>query len=126
MQVESLHHVSILVTDLERAKEFYGGVLGLTETKRPPFNFPGAWYQIGAGQIHLIVYPEKAPERDGIDSKDTHVALRVDDYDAAVERLKRHNVEVKENPDSLTGWPQMYCEDPDGNIIELNAAERRR
>lgn len=125
MKVESLHHVSVLVTDLERAKAFYGGVLGLVETKRPPFDFPGAWYQIGDGQIHLIAYPAKAPERDGIDTADTHIALRVDDYDKAVERLKAHDVEVAERPNSLTGWPQVYCEDPDGNIIELNAERRR-
>ena len=122
MRIESLHHASLLVTDLERAKAFYGGVLGLEETERPPFNFPGAWYRVGDGQIHLIVYPEKAPVPDGIDTRNAHIALRVDDYWGAVKRLKQHGVAVVERPDSITGWPQAYCADPDGNIIELNAA----
>ena len=29
--IESLHHVAVCVTDIARAKQFYGGVLGLTE-----------------------------------------------------------------------------------------------
>lgn len=125
MRVESLHHVSVLVTDLERSKAFYGGILGLEETQRPPFDFPGAWYQMGTGQIHLIVRPEKAPKPAGVDPSAAHLALRVDDYDRTVEHLKAHGIEVKERPDSITGWPQVYCADPDGNIIELNAAGRR-
>ena len=37
--IESLHHIGITVTDLARAKAFYGGVLGLRELPRPPFDF---------------------------------------------------------------------------------------
>ena len=45
--IESLHHIGICVTDLARAKAFYSGVLGLREIPRPPFDFGGAWYQVG-------------------------------------------------------------------------------
>jgi glyoxylase I family protein len=41
--VESLHHLSVSVTELERAKRFYREVLGLREVERPAFDFPGAW-----------------------------------------------------------------------------------
>ena len=37
--IESLHHVSVTVTDLARARQFYGDVLGLRELPRPPFDF---------------------------------------------------------------------------------------
>ena len=33
--IDSLHHLGICVTDLTRAKQFYGGVLGLRELPRP-------------------------------------------------------------------------------------------
>jgi len=56
--IEALHHVSIPVADLERAKQFYNEILGLTEITRPPFDFPGAWYQEGDRQLHLIVHDE--------------------------------------------------------------------
>jgi glyoxylase I family protein len=51
IQVETLHHVSISVTDLDQARHFYGDLLGLSEIPRPPFDFPGAWYQLG--EIYL-------------------------------------------------------------------------
>lgn len=40
-------HVSVTVTDLDKAKAFYGDVLGLKEIPRPDFRFPGVWYSLG-------------------------------------------------------------------------------
>jgi len=120
---ESLHHVAVCVTDLARAKKFYEEVLGLTEVPRPPFDFGGAWYQLGVGQLHLIVHPPTLTMRRTaeIDAKDGHLALRVASYQAAVEHLKRLGIERLERPQNLTPWPQIYVTDPDGNVIELNA-----
>ena len=120
--VTSLHHVSISVTDLERAREFYGSVLGLPECERPPFDFPGAWYELGDRQLHLIVH---APTRTlrgttEIEPRDAHFALRVDDYDAMLEHLRAHGVDVVASPQNVTPWAQMYVTDPDGNVVELN------
>jgi len=46
-------HTAILVTDLEKAVNFYENVLGLTRIDRP-FQYDGVWYQVGDYQIHLI------------------------------------------------------------------------
>ena len=120
--VMDLHHVSISVTDLERARHFYGTVLGLAECVRPPFDFPGAWYELGDRQLHVIVH---APTRTlrgttEIQPRDAHFALRVDDYDATVTHLRAHGVDVLESPRNVTPWAQMYVTDPDGNVVELN------
>ena len=40
----ALHHVSLVVTDLEKSLPFYRDVFELTEIERPPFPFPGAWF----------------------------------------------------------------------------------
>lgn len=121
--IESVHHVALCVTDLERAKRFYGGVLGLTEIERPPFDFGGAWYQLGDGQLHLIVHgPAKTLRgtRD-IDSRDSHVAIRVSSYRQTLEHLKAHGIECLASPRNLTPWAQIYVTDPDGHVIEFNA-----
>lgn len=57
IKYKCLHHVSLTVTDLERAKKFYSKTLCLKEIQRPDFDFPGAWYEIEGHQLHLIVAP---------------------------------------------------------------------
>ncbi|HKE82578.1 MAG TPA: VOC family protein [Vicinamibacterales bacterium] len=121
--IESFHHVAVCVTDLARAKAFYGGVLGLTELPRPPFDFGGAWYQLGDRQLHLIVHPPTLTMRRTmeIDAKDGHLAIRVASYQQALDHLRRHGIECLDRPRNLTPWPQIYVCDPDGNVIEFNA-----
>ena len=131
--IESLHHVSIPVADLERSKQFYHEVLGLTEIERPPFDFPGAWYQLGDRQLHLIVH-DKSTFRQGkaADSRDIHFAIRVNSYRKTREYLRSKGFhpettdefkKMKESPHSTAGWPQLYIMDPDRNVIELNAEQ---
>ena len=120
---EALHHVALSVTDMERATWFYTTVLGLEEIARPPFDFGGAWYQLGDRQLHLIVHPPTRTLRgtSAIGPREGHLALRVRDRDEVLERLTRHGVPYLDLPDNLTPWAQIYCCDPDGNILEFNA-----
>ncbi|RWZ54442.1 glyoxalase [Halobacillus fulvus] len=120
---EGIHHVSLLVTDIERSKHFYGEVLGFEESNdRPDFGFPGAWYQIGNTQIHLIVHEEGKTLRGTteIDSRDGHFAIRVQDMDAFLEHIESHNIEILNKPENKTEWHQVFISDPDGNLIEFN------
>jgi glyoxylase I family protein len=140
MKIQSIHHVSLTVTDLERSRAFYREVIGLPEITRPPFNFPGAWFQLGEHQqLHLIdgmAAANKNPTfRTGkpLDSRDSHFAIRVSDYWATVEFLRsrgyREDVPLDDsmrlivNPRATAGFPQMYILDPDRHVIEINAAE---
>lgn len=120
--IESLHHVAICVTDLARAKQFYSGVLGLRELPRPPFDFGGAWYELGDRTLHLIVHPPTRTLRRTreIDSRDGHLAVRVRSYDETLQHLRRHGIECLESPRNLTPWAQIYVTDPDGHVIEFN------
>ncbi len=122
--VETLHHVSISVLDLDRAKRFYHEILGLPEVERPPFDFPGAWYGVGDRQLHLIVHPGTRTLRGTtkVDSRDGHFALRAQSYRQTLRHLQQHGVPCRERPHNLTAWPQLYVTDPDGNVIELNFA----
>lgn len=121
--IETLHHVSITVTDLERARRFYDGVLGLDEIERPAFDFPGAWYRLGDRQLHLIVHLPTRTLRGTteIDSRDGHFALRVRSYRETRAHLEAAGVTFHDRPRNRTPWPQIYVSDPDGNLIELNA-----
>src|SRR4028119_1943628 len=67
LTVERLDHVSIIVTDVDRARAFYAGVLGLAEVPRPAsFDFPGAWVRVGPGGVHLLGARERADARPSV------------------------------------------------------------
>jgi catechol 2,3-dioxygenase-like lactoylglutathione lyase family enzyme len=133
MQIEIIHHVSLTVTDLERSRTFYRDVLGLSEIARPPFPFAGAWFGIGERQhLHLIVH-EGATFRGtrGIDTRDSHFAVRVGSYRQAVEFLRGKGyredggesdlMSMRLQPHATAGFPQIYILDPDRHVIEINA-----
>ncbi len=122
----SLHHVSLTVTDLDQAKAFYGDILCLNEIPRPDFDFPGAWYEIEKQQLHLIVDPSSQTIREDkhLSSREGHFALRVENYTDALTWLKEKEVEVLEKPHSKSGFAQIFCADPDGNLIELNVEQK--
>lgn len=135
LAIETLHHVSLPVTDIERSRRFYREVLGLSEIARPPFDFPGAWFSLGnAGQqLHLIAGGTSTPTFRGaksVDSRDIHFAVRVASFAAARRALESlgyaedaadAGLRMKLNPRATAGFPQIYILDPDHNVIEINA-----
>ena len=126
MKVMDMHHVSLSVKDIEEAKHFYGNLLGFPEIKRPAFDFPGAWYQVGNSQLHLIENKQAETLRNNnkIDSRDGHFAVRVKDYYQTVGFLKDQGIDVIEKPHSKSGFAQIFCMDPSKNLIEFNVDQK--
>ena len=131
MDIRQLHHVSIPVTDPARSIAFYRDVLGLRQIERPPFEFGGAWFAVGDGQLHLIQHPDATFRGEKkVDSRDTHFAIRVATFRDALERLEAHGYHEKADddlkrmrvrPDPTAGFPQIHLLDPDRNVVEINA-----
>jgi glyoxylase I family protein len=131
LEIETLHHVAVPVSDLARAKAFYTDVLCLKEILRPAFSFDGAWYAVGDRQLHLIVSSNPTfREGKGIHTQDGHCAIRVRSYRRALAHLESKGCRISNdepgrsmrvNINSLTGFPQIHVLDPDRNVIEINA-----
>lgn len=119
MALLSIHHISVVVADTQRAVDFYHGVLGLAVCNdRPDLGFAGAWLKIGTQQIHLLEVdnPDPVTGRPEHGGRDRHLAMSVDDLDEIEMRLNELGVEVSH---SRSGRAALFCRDPDGNGVEL-------
>ncbi|WP_295542566.1 VOC family protein [uncultured Thiohalocapsa sp.] len=117
--VNALHHVSLLVTDTERALGFYRDLLDLpVSAERPSLGFAGAWLDIGPQQIHLLELPNPDPvtDRPAHGGRDRHVALLVHDLDTIAARLRAADIPFTV---SRSGRRALFCRDPDANAVEL-------
>ena len=147
MTIAGLHHVTLLVDDVDKAAWFYGEILEMEAKPRPDFDFPGLFYRCGQQEVHLIVTPRLPPQGDlklrfGDGSEGgrryihRHAAFITRGFAAVKQRLQTNGVEILLDPaqvdmdDSLTqhliaGWMRMYgqvpmfCLDPFGNLLEL-------
>jgi glyoxylase I family protein len=117
MQITQSLHSAIVVTDLERSEHFYSQVLGLSKINRS-LKYPGAWYQVGNYQIHLIaastVPTDSQNEKWG---RNPHIAFAVADLEQAKQELLSHNYPIQA---SASGRPAIFIKDPDGNVIEMS------
>ena len=125
---ERLQHCGLIVADLDASRRFYGGALGLEEVPRPHnFRFEGAWFQVGGDQLHLLVESETTSRAGGTDPGPSatvglanHIAIEIDDLDAARARLDEHGVPLIGGPMPRgDGYDQVFLRDPDGYVIEL-------
>jgi catechol 2,3-dioxygenase-like lactoylglutathione lyase family enzyme len=115
--VERTDFITVPITDVDRAKQFYGETLGLPEIEHPEQGFPE--YQLGENVSLYLLDLEKiggkfrAPH-------DAGFALRVPDVAEARRELEAKGVEF--NGDVLdTGVCHMaFFADPDGNQIVLH------
>lgn len=122
IEVTNYLHTAVVVSDLDRAIEFYSGVLGLKRIDRS-LKYPGVWYQIGDVQLHLIVDVDYRVTHK-IDlagsTRSPHIALGVRDLEVAKQQLLAANCVVKM---SNSGRAALFTQDPDGNAIELTLVE---
>ena len=113
-----LHHVSIpvLPDQLEAGREFYARAFGLEEIPAPTEFAPDrvVWFTLGE-QRELHLFKEESANSP---LSERHLALEVDDLDAARRRFAEHGVAVEE-ADPIHNRPRLYIRDPFGNKLEI-------
>ncbi len=122
MEIKRVGHVVIKMRDLEKAKQFYQGVLGMKIGNERPY---GIFFRFGDYHHDIAVFktsPDADPPKEdqvGL----VHVALVAEDVHAVrriYERCKEMGVEiVGTNDHAIT--KSLYIRDPEGNNIEIYA-----
>lgn len=117
--IPHIGHVHLKVRDLERAREFYTKVLGLTITEHL-----GRYLFLSYGhEHHDVALNEVGSEADRPKKTSVglyHFAIEVatlSEFKAFYYRLQRFNVLVRPRDQGIS--KTLYFEDPDGNGIEL-------
>jgi catechol 2,3-dioxygenase-like lactoylglutathione lyase family enzyme len=90
-------------------------LLGFRRVEPPPtLRDRAAWVERDGTQVHLLFVEEPTTLPHG------HVAVVVDDYDAAFAALERAG-HAPERRRQHWGSPRLYVRDPAGNLVEVMA-----
>ncbi|NDJ75329.1 MAG: VOC family protein [Chloroflexi bacterium] len=129
-RIHGLDHVAITVRDLERALDFYRGLLGFRVLGTLDFpddarGFTITYLDTGRGVLELFSFAPDEAQPTGWDADDRqtgmrHFALRVTNLDAVAEQLACADVPFTVQPMQATGGVRIaFFIDPDGTLIEL-------
>ncbi|HEY0100789.1 MAG TPA: VOC family protein, partial [Pyrinomonadaceae bacterium] len=115
IKIKRLNHVQLCVPPgaEERAREFYGRLLGLREIEKPaPLRANGGlWFEIADIQLHIGV-------EGGQSKSKRHPAFEVEDIEGVRTYLEANNVRTKDEI-ALAGIERFSFFDPFDNRIEL-------
>lgn len=106
------------VTDMARSIAFYEGVLGLTKSMDHEMeDGSGHWveFEIGPHTLGLGKTPGWEPSSAGCT-----VGLEVEDFDAAVTRIKERGVTITMGPLETPVCHMLMIEDPDGSPLIIH------
>ena len=122
---ERMHHIAIIVSDYERAREFYVEKLGFPVLRENFRQERGDWkldLKFGDGELEIFAVPgapprPSYPEAQGL----RHLAFRVEAVEAAVRDLEGRGIPCEPiRWDPYTERRMTFFRDPDGLPLELH------
>ena len=125
MFLSKQHHIAIICSDWNRAKEFYVDKLGyevIREVYRPEFQDYLRMLRQGDTVLEIFIkpdYPERVtnPEAKGL----RHLAFHVEKLEPAVQWLNDMGIQTEPiREDKANGGRFVFFKDPDGLPLELH------
>jgi len=140
IMIEAIRHTGIVVTEMGRALEFYRDLLGLEVVldREQGGEFLAELMALEGVRMRVVMlqapdgnkvelfefhsHPKEAPGK--VETSDigcSHLAVAIDDLEAAYEELSQKGIQFNCPPVvSPDGYAKVaYCHDPDGTIVEL-------
>jgi catechol 2,3-dioxygenase-like lactoylglutathione lyase family enzyme len=116
--LEAIHHINLVIPAGEenRARAFYGDILGLPEVAKPEElkASGGCWFERGNVRVHISIDPDFCP------SKKAHTAFLIDALKPLRARIEEADYPVKDGSD-VDGLERFFALDPFGNRLEFMA-----
>ena len=126
MKLSAIHHIAVIASDYERAKEFYVKKLGFPVIREHYRENRKDWkieLRINEDtELELFVEPQppkrvNRPEACGL----RHLAFHVENIEETVKELKGLGIECEDiRIDDYTGKKMTFFHDPDGLPLELH------
>ena len=126
MKLNSVHHIAIIASDIEKAREFYVEKLGFAVVRENYRKERDDWKLDLRVDEHteLEIFAEKnppkrvnRPEACGL----RHLAFRVESVEETVKELVEMKIECEPiRADSYTGEKMTFFFDPDGLPLEIH------
>lgn len=117
MKTAGLRHVALNVTELERCVAFYTESFGMEIEWTPDDDN----VYLTSGNDNLALH--RASEAHGKGQRLDHIGFiidRFDDVDAWYEKIKSAGARIVNEPKThRDGARSFYCEDPDGNVVQV-------
>jgi catechol 2,3-dioxygenase-like lactoylglutathione lyase family enzyme len=130
MGVQALEHITIRCAQLNRTRDFYVGLIGLTEGERPDFPFRGYWLYLKAVPvIHLVEAADSGgawgreitlPTPDDGTGAFDHVAFQGRDFEQMRANLATAGMIFRERVVPGGRLKQLFVPDPEGVLVEIN------
>ncbi len=125
MFLEKQHHIAIISSSWEKAKDFYVDKLGfqlLREVCRPALGDYLRMLKLGETTLEIFIKPN-APQR--VNNPEAmglrHLAFHVEDIEPAVAWLNEMGIETEPvREDKVNGGRFTFFKDPDGLPLELH------
>lgn len=122
MEVLRIKETCLYINDLQQAKEFYHGVLGL-----PVITYvPDKHLFLRAGQSVLLLFnPEDSKSKSSppahFGGGKQHFAFEVspENYDSSKSEIELKGIEILEEVTWKSGKKSFYFNDPEGNVLEI-------
>ncbi|NCN85083.1 MAG: glyoxalase/bleomycin resistance/extradiol dioxygenase family protein [Sphingomonadales bacterium] len=128
MQVQALDHINIITSDLDRTADFYADMFELDRRNAPPPLTPenAQWMFDSCERAIFHINSLDCPRAfdravtEGPTGSIHHVALKCEGFDEMIDRLDNRKAEYQLNVIEAVGLKQIFTQDPNGILLELN------
>ncbi len=117
----AIEHVGVAAGDTAALADWYKNTFGWREVMRTDANPPTVFLATPAGDMVEILPAKTSPagEKHNFDRGYVHLAIRVKDYEAAVEHIRKAGGRLEGDPIDAKGTKVRFFRDPEGNLLHI-------